>query len=157
MARLCDRMKSIFESNPDNYDEKGNLKHIGGSLCAIGIDSLIGKTIIEYDTRDENSNIFVFKCDDGSVYLFTHVQDCCEEVQLDDICGNMDDLLNSPLTMAEEVTDINESGEGMDYISYTWTFYKFATAKGYVTLRWYGESNGYYSESVELFYLGKEN
>lgn len=43
-------------------------------------------------------------------------------------------------------SDFNES----EHDSYTWTFYKFRTKKGCVTIGWYGESNGYYSESVDF-------
>jgi hypothetical protein len=33
-----------------------------------------------------------------------HSQDCCESVSLDDISGELADLVNSPITKAEEVT-----------------------------------------------------
>jgi len=71
-----------------------------------------------------------------------------------DVIGNLEDLIGSPILMAEEVTSENENPVGVDVPEYqdsfTWTFYKFATIKGYVTIRWYGESNGYYSESVSF-------
>jgi hypothetical protein len=74
-------------------------------------------------------------------------------VSIEDICGDLQDLVGSTITQAEEsMSDENPEGlkvpEYQD--SFTWTFYRFATAKGSVVIRWYGESNGYYSESVSF-------
>lgn len=88
----------------------------------------------------------MFKLETGEVFLFYHVQDCCEDVRIDQIDGNLDDLIGNPLLMAEETTQLGDTDWGTE----TWTFYKFATVKGYVTVRWKGESNGYYSESVDM-------
>jgi len=80
-----------------------------------------------------------------------HSQDCCENVYLYDIVGDLDDLIGSPIlkATAESNSDDIEGTQTSDD-SHTWTFYHFATMKGYVTLRWLGESNGYYSEGVDF-------
>ncbi len=56
-----------------------------------------------------------------------------------------------PLVVAEDVSSDDFPAPPGDYVeSYTWTFYRLATAKGFVVIRWLGESNGYYSESVDF-------
>ena len=88
-----------------------------------------------------------------------HRLDCCERVTLEDICGDLQDLVGFPLIVAEEVFS-NETPEGLEkpeYAeSYTWTYYKLSGILGSVTLRWFGESNGYYSESVSLYEYPKD-
>ena len=110
------------------------------------INILLNKTLTEILSYDDELH---FITSEGEKYRMYHYQDCCEDVWLEDVAGGLEDLIGSPLTMAEEVvqdgTDDDDCSE-----SRTWTFYKLATIKGYVTLRWCGESNGYYSESVDF-------
>lgn len=108
------------------------------------VSVLIGKTLTKIENK-ENEELFFYTSDDD-IYRMFHYQDCCESVSIEDIIGDLDDLIDSPITMAEESTQEGETDWGTE----TWTFYKFATNKGYVTIRWYGESNGYYSESVDF-------
>lgn len=116
------------------------------------IKDLLGKTITEIIGLDKYSDEVIFFTEDGLKFKMYHDQDCCESVEIDDICGDTDDLLNSPILVAEENTSLeNPEGVQPEYQeSFTWTFYKLATRKGYVDIRWYGESNGYYSEDVDF-------
>ena len=77
-------------------------------------------------------------------------------IYIEDICGDINNLIGSKIIMAEEVINRDLSPLNKYDESYTWTFYKFATVKGYVTIRWYGESNGYYSERVDFVINDKE-
>jgi hypothetical protein len=124
------------------------------------VNELVGKTLTKIE-RDGNDALF-FHCHTGEVYKMYHDQDCCESVTIEDICGDLDDLIgaqiliaredsNRPLTQAE----IDRGDRADD--SYTWTFYRFATAKGFVDIRWFGTSNGYYSESVDFILLGVDD
>lgn len=115
-------------------------------------NELVGKTLVE--ARREGDDAIVFVTTDGETYRMFHEQDCCESVFIESITGDLADLVGSPILRAEEATNSDDPPridpsfpECLDD-SYTWTFYKLATAKGYVDIRWYGSSNGYYSESV---------
>ena len=115
------------------------------------IDQLIGKTITAIIGMEQGEDSVVFTCDDGSEYTMYHEQDCCESVQINDVEGDASDLIGSPIVVAEEFSSDDQPAPPGEYDeSYTWTFYRLATAKGFVVLRWLGESNGYYSESVDF-------
>jgi len=114
-------------------------------------------SIIKNDEKEYDSVIFEVLNSNVKYKLF-HFPDCCELVTLEDICGDIEDLIGTPILLAEEV--INSDDDGLDRLdrkegthindSWTWSFYKLSTIKGSVTLRWYGTSNGYYSETVDF-------
>lgn len=114
------------------------------------VEDLLGKTLHSV-SLDGNDRI-IFVTADGDKYLMYHSQDCCESVVCDDIAGDLRDLIGQPLLVAEEVSSEPPPRGEDEYVpeSETWTFYKFATIQGSVTIRWHGESNGYYSESVSF-------
>lgn len=112
-------------------------------------EELKGKVLSSIDNHGDE---IVFTLVDGSRYKLYHQQDCCETVYVEDVIGDLSDLIGSPILEAEEVSSReNPPGVEVGYQdSFTWTFYKLGTIKGHVTIRWYGESNGYYSERVDF-------
>ena len=103
------------------------------------------------DANDE----LIFTLDNGEKYKLWHNQDCCEHVYIESICGNLDDLIGTPILMAEVSSNSDEMPADIEQPpyhddSFTWTFYRIGTAKGTVVIRWYGTSNGYYSEEVDF-------
>ncbi len=107
---------------------------------------LEGLTIERFYTPTSEEGLFGFVLADGRDVELIHMQDCCENVYLEDTCGDLNDLIGLPITSAYTNTQDGESTWG----SQTFTFYTLATFKGSVTLRFCGESNGYYSERVDM-------
>lgn len=98
-----------------------------------------------------------FVAEDERKFVFWYEHDCCASCSVEDVCGDLSDLVGSPIVEAEEVSNYAPDKAPWEadkdrYApeSFTWTFYRFSTAKGTVTVRWLGESNGYYSESVSF-------
>lgn len=118
-------------------------------------EEMIGSTIVSIDRL---WNALTFHSGNGRSFKFYHEQECCESVYIEDIVGDMEDLLHYPLMVAEEVSNMDLPPHPKDVSprrSHTWTFYRFGTGKGSVTVRWFGTSNGFYSERVNFSSGGK--
>ncbi len=121
-----------------------------GPINQHSVEDLLGRTMRSV-TRNGNASID-FEATTGECWSMYYARDCCAECTIEDVAGELQDLVGAPIALAEESTNSDDPRPPRDYPdeSYTWTFYRFATVKGYVTIRWYGSSNGYYSETASF-------
>ena len=122
----------------------------------VPFEYLLGKTLtsVEVITDDDNDQFIKFVTTEGETFVMYHEQECCESVSIESIEGEISCLVGNPILLAEEVSESGKiDPEDTWSDSQTWTFYKLATIKGYVDIRWNGSSNGYYSESVDFVKL----
>ena len=117
---------------------------------------LVSQTITKIEKLNDVELVFYTK---DIVYRMYHDYQCCESVYIESITGDLEDLIGSPILRAvEEVSETDEEQPDDDETLFyhtlkRWTFYKLATQKGYVDIRWCGSSNGYYSVEVDVFEL----
>lgn len=121
-----------------------NGKRLSGTVVDVNI--MLGHVLVDVTRDYDGGDYIIFTTSDGHRFVMHHEQDCCESVEIKDITGDLTSLIGAPLVMAEEVSNRDDTEYGTE----TWTFYKFATNNGYITISWLGESNGFYSESVEI-------
>src|SRR5688500_12959241 len=96
------------------------------------INVLIGKTITEI-TGGVGDDVMHIFCEDGTKYQMIHHQDCCESCDIEDITGDLADLIGSPIVDAREETN-SDNPKVQEYPddSFTWTYYIIQSGKGAV-------------------------
>lgn len=118
----------------------------------VQFSDMLGKTfekVYQQDSGIGDSDALVFQVSDDERYAMLYQQECCARCSIEDICGSLDDLIGTPIVRAEENSNEEKEPESFSHSdnSHTWTFYRIGTNKGTVVIRWYGSSNGYYSET----------
>ena len=114
-----------------------------------------GKIITNISGLKLESDGVTFHFEEEEFYM-SHEQDCCESVYVEDINGDTNlagatfyEIIDAKRCDREALTENEES--------HIWTFYTIKTSKGYLDIRWYGASNGYYSEQVDFSIKYLEN
>jgi hypothetical protein len=135
---------------------------IGYGFREIPVSVLVGKTLTRFDVHrgeDLDEDRIDIVTSDGLHFKMAHERDCRESVNIEDVVGEPEHLLGMPILIAELATS-SELGPPRDEQdkdrSWTWSFYKFSTNRGSVTIRWFGNSNGYYSEEVSFAIVDSE-
>jgi len=109
---------------------------------------MAGAVITKVNGMEQGSEYVEFLTDKGTLVL-VHNQDCCEEVSVEDVVGDPSSLIGARVLEFREDTKVDD---GETYGIGIWTFYNLVTDKEDCTIRWYGNSNGYYSVNVDAYF-----
>lgn len=121
----------------------------------VEFEVLKGKILKKIEVIKDKEKVYdkiLFYTIEEDIYEMFHFQDCCENVIIQDIVGEIDNLIGNPILVSDERTNEHEIPNECSH--WTWTFYELATIQGSVSIRWYGGSNGYYSERVSFRKIG---
>lgn len=112
----------------------------------MNIDELKGEVLTHIDAGGDE---IMLTTQSGRKIRIFHSQDCCESVSIEGIDGELHKLVGKVLIdTSEEIDRENNPPEYPD--SWTRTIHTFKVDDATVIVRWMGESNGYYSESVDI-------
>lgn len=112
------------------------------------LQDLIGGLIFVSVERIEES--ILFKTADGWEFKLLHDQECCESVWLEDVNGDLNDLVGTPIVVAEKRSNVASPNGDDNDDSPCWTFFCFRTIKGSVDIAWCGTSNGQYRVDADM-------
>ena len=115
------------------------------------IESIKGKILKSAKVSDDE---IILAMTDGSRYKMYHEDDCCEIVTIESMDGDLKELIGERVISIDERTNRDDPPADHDTgETFTWTFYTINTVKDAITIRWFGTSNGHYSEEVSFIEL----
>lgn len=120
------------------------------------IEDLVGETLAYIDADDQGEEVMLTTQSGRRIRIF-HNQDCCETVRVEDTQGNWHDLIGRVIIEATE--DVRPQGDPPPEYPDSWTrtTLTFKVDGATVISKWIGESNGYYSESVDIEELSRHS
>jgi hypothetical protein len=127
---------------------------LGGNMKEFPFETLNGLVLEKLEESKDRDEVRITAS--GREFLMKHDQDCCESVRVESIKGDISRALGETIIDATENSNSGE-GEGAEPKldewdeSWTWTYYTIRTQSETIVIRWYGTSNGYYSERVDFY------
>jgi hypothetical protein len=113
----------------------------------VKFDVLVGEVLDAVDIDREKDQILL-TTRSGRQFLIHHEQDCCETVEIVGQDGCFIRLVGKPIVEAREIAI--DTTKDDSYGTETTTTLIFRVDGETVISRWVGDSNGYYSDSVDI-------